>query len=255
MGTWCSVSKVFVFRRFNLTYNDDNGDRVEVGENVVGDTTEVHGSAHLSQVGVHLTVCQPENGHPEEYRAGSESTGNLVNPGIVKVVPAWGVGSKCGWLDSVPHGARVPVPPRLHGVGRHATTESLEKELERWTHDVSARGSENVELLADNKDRQSDDEHDGGKKVSEPEADVSLSVNHANLTNQGTDVDEEVEPVVDTGDSDGGVDNDALVTTGLHAHLLLGNLLGDEWRDVGLECSRSETHDDETENEDTKSSV
>jgi hypothetical protein len=60
---------------------------------------------------------------------------------------------------------------------------------------------------------------------------------------------------VDTGDGDGGVNNDTLSATDLNAHLLLGNLLGDEGRNVGLERSRSEAHDDQTENENTEGGV
>jgi hypothetical protein len=36
-------------------------------------------------------------------------------------------------------------------------------------------------------------EHDSREKIREPETDISLSINHANLTRQRADVDHEVE--------------------------------------------------------------
>lgn len=237
------------------TYNDDNGNGVKVGENVVGDTTKLHGRAHLGKVRVHLAVGKPKDGDPEKNRASGKSTSNLIDPGVIKVVPARLVGAKSGRLDGVPHGAVVPVLPGCEGVGSHATTERLEEKLESRAHDVAARGAEDVELLAEDQNGKGNDEHDGRDQVSQPETNVSLSVNHANLTDKRSNVDEEVEPVVDAGGGDSRVNNDASGATGLNTHLLLGNLLGNEGSNVRLEGSSSETHDDETENEDAESSV
>ena len=161
-----------------------------------------------------------------------------------------------GWLDLVPHSSVVPDPPSLHWVQTEAVTESLEEQLESRSHDVSARWCQNVEPLAEPKNRQTNDEHDGRDQISQPEADVAFSVDHADLTNQCTDVDEQVKVVVDTGGSDSGIDNDALALGGsLDTHLLLGNLLGNERRNVGLECTSSESHDDQAENENAEGSV
>lgn len=176
-------------------HNDDDSNGVQVGENVVGNTTKVHGSAHLSQVGIHLAVSEPKDGNPEKDGAGSETTSNLINPGIVKVVPGWLVGAKSGRLYGVPHMARVPVLVGGDWVGTHSVSESLEKELEGRAHDVAARRTENVELLAEDENRDSDDEHDGGDQVCQPEANISFRVHHTDLANKGTDVDKEVEPV------------------------------------------------------------
>jgi hypothetical protein len=169
---------------------------VEIGENIIRHATEVHGSAHLGQVGVHLTVRKPEDGNPEEDGASSETTRNLVNPGVVKVVPLWGVGTKRGGLDGLPDVSRVPVPPGLEGVDAHTRAESLEEQLESGAHDVAARWAQNVEFLAEDEDGNANDEHGGGNQVSEPETDVTFGVDHADLSNQSTNVDEEVEPVL-----------------------------------------------------------
>jgi hypothetical protein len=156
----------------------------------------VHGSAHLGQVGVHLTVGKPEDRNPEEDGASGETTRNLINPGIVEVVPFGRTCTENGWLDSGPHVAGGPVPVSLEGVGGHSLAEGPEEQLEGGAHDVAARWAQNVELLAEDQDRDGNDEHDGGDEVSEPETDVTFCVNHADLTDQGTDVDEEVEPVL-----------------------------------------------------------
>jgi hypothetical protein len=256
MGTWDAISKSFPERFVSgNTHNDDDGNGVKVGENVVGNTAELHGGAHLSQVGVHLTVCKPEDGYPEEDGAGSETTSNFVNPGVIEVVPLGRGRTQNGRLDSGPHVTVVPVLVCLDRVEAETASKSLEQELESRAHDVTARGTEDVELLAEDKDGKSNDEHDGRDQVCEPETDVALSVDHADLTDKSTNVDEEVEPVVNAGNSDGGVDNDTLSAAGLNAHLLLGNLLGDKRGDVGLESSSAETHDDESENENTKGGV
>lgn len=239
-----------------LTGNDnDDANGVQVLEQIVGDTVELHGGAHARQVGVHLPVGEPEDGNPEEDGAGTETTSNLINPGVVKVVPLGRRGTEVRWLDLFPHGAVVPVLPGLNGVCGDTASEGLEEELEGRAHDVAARGTENVVLLAEDEDRDTDDEHDGGDKVGKVETDVALSVDHTDLADQCTNVDEEVEPVVDTGNGDSRVDDDALALLRLDAHALLGNLLGDEGRNVGLECSGSETHDDESENEDAERGV
>jgi hypothetical protein len=178
-----------VHQRIHDGDNDDDGDGVQVGENVVGDTTQLHGSAHLCQVGVNLAVGQPEDGNPEENTAGGKTTADLVDPGVVKVVPRRSAGSKCGRHNGSPHGAIVPVLVSLDGIDAETAAKSLEKDLESRTHDVTARGLEDVELLAEVKDRDTEDEHDSGDEVGKPETDVSLSVDHGDLTNKGTNVD------------------------------------------------------------------
>ena len=143
-----------------------------------------------------MTVGKPEDGNPEKDGASSETTCNLINPSIVKVVPLRRACTESGWLDSLPHVAGIPVPPGLEGVGGHSLAEGLEKQLEGGAHDVAARWTQNVELLAEDQDRDGDNEHDGGDEVSKPETDITFRVNHADLTDQGTNVDEEVEPVL-----------------------------------------------------------
>jgi hypothetical protein len=235
--------------------DDDNGNRVQVGQNVIGHTSQVHGSAHGSQVGVHLAVSEPEDGDPEKDRAGGESTADLIDPRVIEVVPLGRAGTERRRLDGVPHLTVVPGPVRLDGVDAESTAKRLEEELECRSHDVAGRGRQDVELLAVEENGQGDDEHDGGDEVSEPETNVALSVDHGDLTDKGTNVDEKVKVVVDAGHGNGGVDNNALALDDLDAHLLLRHLLGNEGRNVGLEGTSSGTHDEDTEDKDTKGRV
>jgi len=236
-------------------HNDDDGNGIQVGENIVGHATELHGRAHVGQVGVHLTVRQPEDGDPEEHGAGGETTADLINPRVVEIVPLGRAGTESGGLDGLPHLTVVPAAPCLERVDAEATAKSLEQKLESRSDDVSAWWCENVEFLAVDENGQGDEEHDSWDQVGEPETNVTFSVDHGNLTNKGTNVDEEVEIVVDTGHGDSRIDNNTLALDNLDAHLLLGNLLGNKGRNVGLESTGSEAHDQDSENKDTEGGV
>ena len=84
-------------------------------------------------------------------------------------------------------------------------------------------------LTADDKDDGAEQEHDGRKHEGEPISDVLRGVGHRNLTNQSTNVDEEVEPIVDACGRDSGIDDDALALLGrCYLQLLEWDLLGDE---------------------------
>lgn len=216
---------------------------------------ERHGGAQLSQVGVHLSVRKPENGNPEEDTAGTETTANLINPGIIEVVPRRLASAEMRWLDLVPHSSVVPVSPCLDWVDGETSSESLEKQLEGRAHDVTRRWLQDVELLADIENWQADNEHDRGNEVGQPETDITFSVDHTKLASQSANIDEEVEVVVDAGDGDSGINNDTLAITDLNAHTLLGYLLGNKGRNVGLEGTGSETHDDQTDDEGSERAV
>lgn len=230
-------------RMIKLTrHKDDDGDGVEVSQKIVGNAVKRHGGAHLSQVGVHLAVSQPEDGDPEEHTTSAETTGDLVNPGVVEVVPRGLVVTESGRPDRLPHLAVVPVlkVPRAH---------SLDEELECRSHNAAARGTQDVVLLADDQNRQGEQEKDRRNEVSQVEADVALGVNHTQLTRQGTDVDEQVEVVVDTSDGDGGVNDDTLAISLHDLELVSLQLFNDQRRDVWLEGTSSESHDEQTNNE------
>lgn len=201
-----------------------------------------HCGAHLRQVGVHLAVGKPEDGDPEKDTARAETTSNFINPGVVEVVPGRLVVAENRRPDRLPHLAIVPI---LH-VPR---SERFCKELEGRSHDATARGSEDVVLLADDQDRESEQKEDGGNQVGQVESNVAFGIDHAELTGQSSDVDEQVKVVVDTGDSDGRVDDDALSISLDNLELVGLKLLNNQRRDVGLEGASSETHYEKTDDE------
>src|SRR5436853_584162 len=81
-------------------------------------------------------------------------------------------------------------------------------------------------VAADEEEGECGAEADGGGEVRKVETDVTLRIRHSELSRQGTDVNEEVEPVVDSGCGDSRVDNDVFSTLqGPDLHLLAGDLL------------------------------
>lgn len=180
---------------------------------------------------------------------------NFINPRIVEVVPRGSAGAENRRLDTLPH---LSVSPPLDGcdrVERGTVSESLEKELHGRAHDTARRGQEGIARLAPDEDGESKQEQDGGKQEGEPETDITLGVGHGELTDQGTDVDKHVEVVVDAGQGDSGIDDDTLSVDGGDAHPVLGDLLGNEGGNVGLETSGSETHDDQSDHEAAQGAV
>lgn len=89
-----------------------------------------------------------------------------------------------------------------------------------------------VPAVAEPEDEWGGQEDGRGEEVCEPEADVLLGVNHADLADQGADVDEEVEVHVDTRSGKRRVDNHTLSLLGdPDEHLALAVLLSNEGRD------------------------
>ena len=74
----------------------------------------------------------------------------------------------------------------------------------------------------------------------------NVRIDHAYLTNNGAHIDEKVEPVVDSSNSAGVIDNDAFA--GLRRfdlQLMPLDLFGDQWRNIGLKASCPDAHDDD----------
>src|ERR1700761_1210581 len=105
-----------------------------------------------------------------------------------------------------------------------------------------------VPLAANNHDKWSDAESNGGNEVTEVKSNVSLGVNHGNLTNESANIDEKVEPVVSSRESDSWIDVDTFAVL-LSSDMWPGwNLFSDKRADIWLETTGSNTHDDETDN-------
>lgn len=225
--------------------HDDNGDGVQVLDDIVGDTVEDHGGGLGGQVTGHLVVGQVEDGEVEEDLAGHETTADFVNPGVI-----------------VGHPRRALVNGDLRRLGvvpveaeESAALADVEEHAQELGQDGSGSRLELVALLVEGQDDGGDQEEDGGDEESEPERVVLLNVDHGNLTEDGSNVDGEVEVEEDSGVGDGGIDNDSLAIALLNSHLGVLILISQEGRYVGLEETSSDTEDDETDDEDTERSI
>lgn len=71
--------------------------------------------------------------------------------------------------------------------------------MQRSSQDGARRGRSVVSVSSDPKNDGAQEEENGREGVGEPESNVFLSVGHADLTHEGTNVNKEVEPHVDSG--------------------------------------------------------
>ena len=180
--------------------------------------------------------------NPSKARAGTETTGDLVDPSIVESHPAGLAVTKVGRLDVLPEVVVLEVLAGGNGVERPFALGGETEQLPGFDENRASRWALVILALADPEDDGAHAEHDCGQQESTPEADVLLNVDHADLTSKGTDVDEHVEVQEDTRDGNVGVRNDAI--TGLlvddDTRLCLAILLGNQRADISLESTGSE---------------
>lgn len=194
-----------------------------------------------------MVVAEPEDGVVAEDSASSETTAELINPGIIKGHPLGAslVGEARG-LDILPEGAVVHVAVRGNRVDRPAALLSEEESAESRAQDGARGLAANVALAAPEHDERTHGQHDGGESVRQVEADILLSVDHGDLADEGTDVDAEIEPQEDALCGDGRVDDDALARLErLDVHVLVAHLLDNQTVDIWLETTRTETDDED----------
>jgi hypothetical protein len=120
---------------------------------------------------------------------------------------------------------------------------------ERDSLDTARGRSEHVELLSEDQDGRADEEDDRRQQVGQPEPDVFLGVDHADLSDQGPDVDKQVKVHEQPGRGESGVDEDLGPLAFFDDGSLTGDLLGDQGGDVGLEHSGTDSHDDDGDGE------
>ena len=145
---------------------------------------------------------------------------------------------------------------RLPGVDAPAALVGKSKELHGAAKDGTGRRDTLVALATPEHDQGAEAEQDGRKGVREPETDVKLAVNHAELAGKSTDVDEEIEVVINPRSRKVRVNNDTLASgEGLDNHPGQVKLFNNQRVDVGLETTGTETHEDDTEREAGESSV
>lgn len=219
--------------------HDDDGDGVQVLDDIVGNSVKLHGGGLGGQVTGHLVVGEEEDGQEEEDLAGHETSADFINPGVI-------VGHPSRALSGRNVGGLGEVPVELEGL-------ALLLDIHKHAHELGQDGAggrrQLVVLLVDGQDDGSSQEQDGGDEEGQPEGVVLLNVDHADLSSDGTKVDGKVEVEEDSGVGHGGVDNDALTIAHLDAHLGVLILLSKQGGDVGLEESSTDAESEETDDE------
>lgn len=219
--------------------HDDDGDGVQVLNDVVGDTVTLKSSSLHGQVAGHLVVGQEEDGQEEEDLAGHQTTADLINPGVIVGEPRRALGNgNVGGLGGV--------PVNLEAGG---TLAGEEEHLQELGQNGASGRRQLVVLLLRPQDNGGKHEHAGGDDESLPETLKLLNVDHTDLTGHGTNVDTEVEVEEDTGVGDGRVDDDTLALADLNAHAGILVLLSQQGRDVGLEETSTNAETQETDDE------
>lgn len=141
---------------------DDEGNRVEVGNDIVGNTITGHSGGLRREIVVHLVVAQPVKRNPGEARARAQATSNLVNPSVVKLHPGRLVGTEVAGLDVLPETFTLEVLARSRRVERPLALGGELQDLEGADEDGTGGGSTDVLVPADPKNDGAETEHDGG---------------------------------------------------------------------------------------------
>jgi hypothetical protein len=220
---------------------DDDGNGVEVLHQIVGDTVTSHLTSLGDEVVGEVAVYDPVDGVEAEDLAGNKSTLDLLNE--VVVPESGGLLSKSGlvrWLCGV----------------HAASLDHLAHDTESVGDNRALRRANDVDLATENENERTDEEDAQAQQVGGPEVGIALHV-RSGEQGQGADVDAPVEDHVDTRDGDRGVDDDALASllVGTNNHLATLVLIGNQGSDVGLDTTSSETNDDDSSNETTKTSA
>lgn len=220
---------------------DDDGDRVKVLHQIVGDAVAVHLAGLGDKVTGELAVDDPVDRVEGEDAAGDEGTLQLVNE---VVVPGQGdlrtgVLALPGGLGGVHVAVLDHHPESLEGVGDNGAL--------RRAHDV---------VLATNNEHQgTGGEHAKTEQVGGPETNVLLHV-WSSQQGERSQVDTAVEDHVDALNGQRRVDDDALSLLGsLESHLLPLVLIGDQRSNVTLDTTGTETDDQDCHDETTQTST
>jgi len=162
---------------------DDEGEGIQVGEDVVGDAVELHDGGLGGQVVVELVVGDPVEGVPQKDAAGVEAPSDLVDPGIVKGHPGRsGLGREVARLDILPEGTVVESLVSRHGVDVQAAFHGGEEKLERLAQDASLRRSPLVLIPARVDDSRAKTQQDRGQEKGQPEPYIFFRVHHPDLS-------------------------------------------------------------------------
>ena len=81
---------------------NDEGDGVNIVDEIVGGAVEFHGCGLGDHVGGHLIIGKPPDWVPEEDSAGFEAPSNFIDPDVVESHPNRFVWPQFAWLDIFP---------------------------------------------------------------------------------------------------------------------------------------------------------
>ena len=209
----------------------DDGEGVEVGNNVVGNTIGLQHGRQERSGGTETVVVEVLNREEAEDTSTLECAADILNELVtpLNLVLALKTGSSdVGRLGQIPETVTTKL---LESTTAEADTEDTED-----VGKIGAAGRVEDETLAEEPqekgERKVEDKRD---EEGEPPANVLLGVGSGN-THEATDVDHEVEPQHDTLSGGLGIlDNTLASLENLDHRLGVGNLIEEEGRDVGLE--------------------
>jgi hypothetical protein len=219
----------------NERQENDNGNGIEVLHQIVGNAVESHLSTLGDEVVGELTVDDPVDGVEAENLASNKSTLDLLDEVIVP--------SKYSSLSETSL-VRGLCAVELAGLDHQPD------DAEGICDDRSLGRSDNVDFASQDKDKRSNEEDAQAQQEGGPEVDIALHV-RGSEQGEAADVDTEVKYHVDPLDGDRGVDDNLLsglvVVANDHTSSLV--LIGNEGGDVRFDTTRSETDDNDGNNE------
>lgn len=153
------LAEAGVKKMINEGNHDDDGDGVQVLNDIIGNTVELHGGGLSGEVTSHLVVGQMEDGQVKEDLAGHQATTDLIDPGII-----------------ISHPSRALVNRDLRGLGmlpveaeERAALADVEEHAQELGEDGASGGLELVLLLVEGENDGSNEEEDSGDEEGEPE--------------------------------------------------------------------------------------
>lgn len=226
---------------------DDDGDRVEVSNQVVGDTTLDHGVGHVILGVPETTVGEDEDGDEEEDGTGVESLADLVHELVVPV----DLGVDLAKLLELNRGLGL-VPPCVTTTAKAHPSATAEA-VHEYPPDVSEDGPLRWELDETRGSEDEDDGHehveDSWEQVGEPETNETGRVLGRDLE-EGSDIDTAVEDEEVALDSLLWVDNNTLALLGnLDRCLLHWRLVTKQWAQGRLDETGSKGENNDRDDE------
>ena len=141
---------------------------------------------------------------------------------------------RCHWIHgpAALHGKT----PKLEGLGEYGASG--------WSLGIFVAHQEH--------DSRATEEQESRQNERQPISNILFCIDHADLANQGANVDHEIEVHVNTGDGHRWIDNGSLATLfdlDVLSRMFRLVLFGDERRDVWFEASHADTEDDQADGE------